>query len=114
MTVRVAGSHLQIEVLYLKDCPHHLPTLERINWVLREEGCLADVREVLVPDRDTAQNWNFLGSPSVRVNGTDLEPAASNSGNFGLMCRRYAGGVPSAELIRAAIWSALRSDGLAK
>jgi hypothetical protein len=32
---------MQIEVLYFEDCPNHLPTVERINAVLREEGCRA-------------------------------------------------------------------------
>jgi hypothetical protein len=103
---------MQIEVLYFEDCPNHLPTMERINSIVREEGCNAEVREVLVPDVETAQRLNFLGSPTVRVNGLDIEPGAQNGRDFGLMCRRYAGGVPSHELIRAAVRSALESgDG---
>ena len=106
MTIRSEASPMQIEILYFDDCPNHLPTVERINAVLREEGCRADVREVLVPDVSTAQRVNFLGSPTVRVNGIDIEPAANDRKDFGLMCRRYAGGVPSHELIRAAVRSA--------
>lgn len=112
MTVRVPCSRIQIEVLYLRDCPHHLPTLERIHRVLREVGCLADVRGVLVSETDDAQKMRFLGSPTVRVNGIDIEPAAADRKDFGLMCRRYADGVPSAELIRTAVRSAFRNDGL--
>ena len=111
MTVRSGCSRMQIEVLYFEDCPNHLPTVERIDAVLREEGCTADVREVLVPDVQTAQRVNFLGSPTVRVNGIDIEPAALDRKDFGLMCRRYTGGVPSSELIRAAIRSAFESEG---
>lgn len=83
--------------------------MERIHAVLREEGWPADVREVLVPDRRTAQSMNFLGSPTVRVNGIDIEPAAVGSLDFGWMCRRYTGGVPSGELIRAAVRATLDS-----
>ena len=39
---------MKIEVFYFENCPNHLPTLERIHQVLREEGCDAEVREVLV------------------------------------------------------------------
>jgi hypothetical protein len=102
---------MQIEVLYFEDCPNHLPTVERIHTVLCEEGCRADVREVLVPDISTAQRVNFLGSPTVRVNGIDIEPAANDRRDFGLMCRRYSGGVPSHELIRAAVRSASSFGG---
>ena len=111
MTVRSGSSRMQIEVLYFEDCPNHLPTLERIKAVLREEDCGADVREVLVSDVESAQRVGFLGSPTVRVNGIDIEPAAKGRRDFGLMCRRYAGGMPSHELIRAAVRSASHDGG---
>jgi hypothetical protein len=102
---------MQIEVLYFEDCPNHLPTVLQINRVLREERCSAEVREILVPDVETAQRVKFLGSPTVRVNGIDIETAAQGRMEFGLMCRRYTGGVPSDELIRAAVRSALQKEG---
>lgn len=111
MTMCSEISPMQIEVLYFEDCPNHLPTVERINAVLREEGCRADVREVLVPDATTAARVRFLGSPTVRVNGIDIEPAARDRRDFGLMCRRYASGVPSHELILAAVRSASNEGG---
>lgn len=97
---------MKIEVLYCEDCPNHLPTLERIHQVLMEEGCDAEVNEVLVADAETARDARFLGSPTVRVNGVDIEPAASYRKEFGLMCRRYANGIPSHELIREAVRAA--------
>ena len=106
MTIPAELLPMQIEVFYFDDCPNHQATVERIKSVLREEGCDAKVREVLVPDVETAQRVNFLGSPTVRVNGIDIEPEAHNRSDSGLMCRRYAGGVPSHELIRSAIRSA--------
>lgn len=102
---------MQIDVLYFDECPNHLPTVERINTILREEGCSAVVREVLVPSAEAAQQVKFLGSPTVRVNGIDIEPTAQDRKDFGLMCRRYTGGVPSHELIRTAIRSASGNGG---
>jgi len=100
---------MSVDVLYFEDCPNHLPTLERIHEILREEGCDAEVREVLVTDVPTAQSVRFLGSPTIRVNDIDIEPSASERQDFGLMCRRYAGGIPSHELIRTAVRSALEN-----
>jgi hypothetical protein len=97
---------MKIEVLYFEDCPNHLPTVERIHQVLREEGCDAEVSEVPVPDVEAAHKTSFLGSPTVRVNGIDIEPAARERRDFGLMCRRYSNGIPSRELIREAVRSA--------
>jgi hypothetical protein len=111
MTMPLDVLPMQIEVLYFDDCPNHLPTVERINSVLREESCRADVREVLVQDVSTAERMKFLGSPTVRVNGIDIEPAAKDRRDFGLMCRCYAGGAPSHELIRAAVRSASNDGG---
>ena len=111
MTVRPECPRITIDILYFDDCPNHLPTVERVHAVLQEVDCGADVREVLVPDLETAQHLGFLGSPTVRVNGIDIEPAAINRTDFGLMCRRYMGGVPSRELIRSAIRSAAESGG---
>jgi hypothetical protein len=102
---------MRIDVLYFDECPNHLPTVERINTILREAGCRAELREVLVPDLETAQRVNFLGSPTVRVNGIDIEPMAQNRNEFGLMCRRYIGGIPSHDLIRDAIRSASANGG---
>ena len=87
---------MKIEVLYFKDCPNHLPTLERIHQVLGEEGCDAEIREVQVPDMETAHTVSFLGSPTIRVNGSDIEPTAKGCRDFGLMCRMYSNGIPLA------------------
>jgi len=111
MSLSRTDTRIRIEVLYFEGCPNHFATLERINAVLRDESCSAEVKEVLVQDELTAQRKQFLGSPTVRVNGIDIEPGASGGKDFGLMCRRYAGGAPSHELIRTAVRSALESGG---
>ena len=105
---------MKIEILHFDGCPHHLPTLERIRQILREEGCDAEVGEVLVPDAETAHKVRFLGSPTVRINGIDIDPAAKEQTDFGLMCRRYENGMPSNELIRDAVRSASVPGGKAQ
>ena len=37
-----------------------------------------------------AKNVEFLGSPSLRVNGLDVEPAARAVREYGMMCRTYS------------------------
>jgi protein-disulfide isomerase len=49
------------------------------------EDILADVREVLVNNESEANALRFIGSPSVRVNGKDVEPLAF--ARTGLSCR---------------------------
>lgn len=105
---------MKVDVLYFEDCPNHQPTVERIREVLREEGCLAEIKGVLVTGAQAAQGMKFLGSPTVRVDGIDIEPDAAERQDFGLMCRRYADGIPSREVLRAAFRAALRKGDRAR
>jgi len=45
--------------------------------------------DVEVPDDAAAQSQRFLGSPTLRVDGRDVEPGAELRTDFGLKCRLY-------------------------
>ena len=99
---------MKIEVLYFGGCLNHEAAVERVKEALREEGLSAEIAEVNVQDAEVAQSLQFLGSPSVRIEGLDIEPAARSSRDFGLMCRTYTErgnpvGVPPLDLIRTAL-----------
>ena len=99
---------LQVQLLTFGDCPNRDTAMERLRVAIAEERVSADVTEVEVADSKLAQELRFLGSPSVRINGVDVEPAARLAEQFGLMCRTYrtAHGPESAppiEMIRAAL-----------
>ena len=83
--------------------------------LLNELRMVADVLEVAVTDSASALEYGFLGSPTVRINGIDVEPSARMSDQFGLMCRTYLNGtkregVPSIELMRQALEQAQWSE----
>jgi hypothetical protein len=67
---------MKIEVLYFDGCPNHKPAVKQVQQLVREECVSAEVLEVNVSDASIAQKVGFLGSPSVRVNGLDVEPEA--------------------------------------
>ena len=92
-----------IEVLFFAGCPNHEPTLALAREVVSELGLSVEIREVEVRDEADAQSRHFLGSPSVRVGGVDIEPGAAERTEFALGCRMYgASGVPPKEyLVRA-------------
>ncbi len=95
---------VSIEVLYLEGCPNYPPTMDLVRKVTLELGINACVMAVEVKDSPGAQRCRFLGSPTVRVNGVDIEPAARNRTDYGWGCRRYgAAGVPPREMIVAAM-----------
>ena len=97
---------MKIEVLYISDCPNHAPTIERVKQVLASESLSFPVDEVLVSNESEANALQFLGSPSVRVNGKDVEPIENAMPR--LSCRIYDDftGVPSQESVRRAISAA--------
>ena len=76
------------EVLYFEGCPNHAPALEMVRRVMERERIEAEVRSVEVPDEKTAGSLRFLGSPSVRVDGADIEPGREGESPF-YGCRTY-------------------------
>lgn len=98
-----------IDVLIFDGCPNVDATLQRVREALDAAGKRdAVVRVLRVEDEEAAKRERFLGSPSVRVDGVDVEPAARVRTDFGLQCRVYAvderlDGAPSVEWIGAAL-----------
>ena len=78
-----------VEVLTFDGCPHAEPALELVERVLDETGIAANVRRVDVANAASAEAHRFLGSPTIRVNGRDIEPGADDRDQFVLSCRVY-------------------------
>jgi hypothetical protein len=76
---------VSIVVLHTDVCPSTPKTVERIRECTSELGIPADLREVLVRTQEEADAWRFLGSPTVQVNGLDIDPGARASIEFGFM-----------------------------
>jgi hypothetical protein len=96
---------MNIELLYVANCPNYVVALERLRATLSAENLQTPVNEVLVSDAGMAQSLKFPGSPTIRINGQDVEPQSERVGAFGLMCRLYSdgSGAPSEKRLRAAI-----------
>ena len=97
-----------VEILYFDDCPNWPPVATAVDRLARELEVAADIRLVRVPSEDEALRLRFLGSPTVRVDGCDIEPGAEERRDFALACRVYRtdeglAGVPPVGWIRAAL-----------
>jgi hypothetical protein len=103
---------MRIEVLYVPGCPNYRPAVERIQKVLVAESLQADIEGIPITSEVAAKVLEFPGSPTIRVNGTDVEPDHKSA--TGLACRLYAnsGGVPSEEMLRMALVRANQGEGL--
>lgn len=81
-----------VEVLSFDGCPHTEGALELVRRVIAETGIGATVCRVDVPDSAAAAALRFLGSPTIRVNGHDIEPGAGERDDYVLSCRIYRSG----------------------
>ena len=78
-----------IELLYWEGCPSHPAALAELRAILHELGhddAEVEVREV--ETEDEARKENFIGSPTIRVDGADVFPPPPGEPT-GLNCRVY-------------------------
>lgn len=99
---------MNIEVLYFEGCPNHLPAIEMLRETLKSLGRQDEIHQVEVHTQADAESMAFVGSPSIRINGADIEPWARTAKAFGMSCRTYLdgshrSGIPSRELLCRAI-----------
>lgn len=78
-----------IEVLTVDGCPNATRALELAERAVREAGVPARVETVVVRNLEQAARHRFLGSPTIRVDGHDVEPGAERGKSFSLACRVY-------------------------
>jgi hypothetical protein len=97
-----------IEVLYFDGCPNHEVLLPRLRALLADGGISGGIDLRKITDDEAAQRERFLGSPTVRVNGHDVEPDAEQRTDYGMKCRLYRtpdglSGQPPEDWLRAAL-----------
>ena len=99
---------MMIELLYVPDCPNHSPVVTTVTELLKECGLEEQIRNIEVIDSERAIAMAFPGSPTVRINGTDIEGDLPQVNSYGLTCRTYIvngkrQGVPHRDWIHDAI-----------
>ncbi len=78
-----------VELLFFAGCPHHAVFLPHLQQLLDSNGVSSPIQLVEVTDDRQAHELRFLGSPSLRINGVDVEPGADRRSGHGLQCRIY-------------------------
>jgi hypothetical protein len=92
-----------IEVFYVPGCPNHQPAIDGLKDVLRCAAIDAPIHEIAVINEAMASRLKFPGSPTIRIDGSDVESGHRES--YGLACRLYSNGtgVPSREILERAL-----------
>lgn len=104
-----------VEILYFDGCPNHEPAVALVERIDRELGAGAEVRLVNVPDHEAANRLRFLGSPTVRVDGVDVDPLTKQRDDYALSCRIFTtdhgpAGQPEERWVRDALARAVGAE----
>jgi len=67
---------LKIEILYSPKCKSWTELETLLRQVLSELKAPFEISTREIRNRKEAEEANFLGSPTVKINGQDLEPGA--------------------------------------
>lgn len=106
---------MEIQFLWYEDCPSHEDALARLQQVLDEEGIDADIEIIQVETEEQAQKWRFVGSPTILINGEDIDPPPEDA-YYNLTCRAYRlengriSPLPSPEMIRRGLQRAGQTE----
>jgi hypothetical protein len=102
---------MKIELLYCDGCPSWLHTRADSEAVLAQRGLTDTVNLINVQDNEQANELRFTGSPTLRIDGVDIDPDTPPGGyddGFNMECRIYwvdgkPTGLPPREWIERAI-----------
>ncbi len=104
---------MKADLYYIDGCPSYRHALANLTEALRLERVRAQIDSIRVADPRAAVARKLIGSPTIRLDGCDLEGPAAESRGYAYCCRVYADGAgtigwPSVNLIRTALLTARR------
>lgn len=80
---------MNVEVQVSSSCGHRDVTLEAVKAAMAEAGIAGEPRVVNVGDYEQAKALRCFGSPTVRVDGVDVEYGDREPEEFTTGCRYY-------------------------
>lgn len=99
---------MRIELLYWEGCPSHPEAKQLLEDVLEERGIAEPIELREVVTREDAVTLAFPGSPTIRIDGADVDPVGAEAPPS-LSCRVYrlpdgrVSPVPSREQLEEAL-----------
>jgi hypothetical protein len=78
-----------VELLWFADCPNHPAARVMLEEVIGEVAPGTLIRDIDATDPATAAQVRFPGSPTIRVDGRDVDPTYVDTGDYTPRCRLY-------------------------
>mgnify|MGYP001559438813 CR=1 FL=1 len=79
----------RIELLWFQDCPNHEVARALVREVMDTIAPNAYLVDIDASDSEVAARYRFPGSPTIRVDGRDVDPSFVDSGDYTPRCRLY-------------------------
>ena len=84
MTAIPKTDTIEIRILSREGCANTPPTISRIHEIAKELAVPIHIENVLIATEEEASRNRFFGSPTVQINGVDLDPEKGESTAYGL------------------------------
>lgn len=99
---------MRIELLWFEGCPNHEAAEAMLRDALTRRGIDVPIRRVRVDDEETGKTVMFPGSPTIRIDGVDIEPDWTPCDDCTPRCRVYftgsrLQGLPEREWVERAL-----------
>lgn len=92
----ISAKPINVEVLFIDGCPNVEAALQVVLAVAESLNIRINVIQTLIENPEDAETYRFPGSPTIRVEGVDVERTPGNRASYAFGCRRYKeGGVPA-------------------
>lgn len=107
---------MKIQLLYFPECPSYKEAALRVRKVLDDENIFADIELISINSEADVMKWYFFGSPTILIDGVDIDSETIKNQTPALTCRIYQwedgrhSPLPSEQMIRSAVKKASESD----
>lgn len=104
---------MRIEFLWFSGCPNHQEARRLLTEAMSSLQIDDQVIDIDATDPEVAAANGFPGSPTIRIDGEDIEPGFADPGDYTPRCRLYPTetglkGLPERKWIEEALTRALR------
>lgn len=97
-----------VELLWFADCPNYRTARVMLEEAIAELAPGTPIRAIDATDPGVAAELRFPGSPTIRIDGRDIDPTHTDPGDYTPRCRLYRtdaglGGLPDRRWMEAAL-----------
>lgn len=98
----------RVELLWFADCPNHPRARQLLEEVIAELAPGTPINAIDATDPNVAAQLRFPGSPTIRIDGRDIDPSYVDAADYTPRCRLYRterglAGIPERRWIESAL-----------